>query len=155
MPTLFPHSRLITIMRLPPLMLSNDPLNRLLGSPSAFKWKHRPLCPLAADGAAVDETGPWRPAEPCPGSAVLHLLCFSSCPLLSFEHLQHQSLSPLSKIPNKAEAVKREAVLQTPTQGHHPGQGLSDFILWEGNSRLFETSPFHPEMGIFDNGKNK
>lgn len=26
MPTLFPHSRLITIMRLPPLMLSNDPL---------------------------------------------------------------------------------------------------------------------------------
>lgn len=54
MPTLFPHSRLITIMRLPSLMLSNDPLNRLLSSPSAFNWKESPLCPLAADVEAMD-----------------------------------------------------------------------------------------------------
>lgn len=54
MPTLFPHSLLITIMRLPPLMLSNDPLNCLLSSPSAFKWKESPLCSLTADGAAMD-----------------------------------------------------------------------------------------------------
>ena len=65
-------------------MLSNDPLNRLLGSPSAFKGKDGPLCPLAADGAAMDETGPRGPAEPCPGSAVLHSLCFF---LLSFAFL--------------------------------------------------------------------
>lgn len=52
--------------------------------------------------------------------------------------------------------MKQEALLKTPTRGHHLGQGLDDFILEEGNScLLLEIYPSHLEIDVFDNGKNK